>query len=196
MAGEQAEIFDDGIDIGGREIWVGGAGKMEDLFNDPVQVFHFFAHDLDIASARIVAFETEIERMEEHLDDGKRIANFMRDFGGEEAESGKFFIGAKLFFDIDDAFIEAGFFNGDAGELSQRGEDADFFVRETVRFGGVNVESANRCATEEQGNAEQRDGVVRGARLRCFDSAKKFGRCRFAAAFCGERRRRERFRRR
>src|SRR4051812_335576 len=95
--------------------------------------------------------------MEKHLDHGEGIANFVSNFGGEQAKHGKFFVGAKLFLDVDDALVEAGFFDGDAGKLREGGEDADFFVGKIVRLGGVDVEGADGGPAREQWNAQQRD---------------------------------------
>ena len=50
----------------------------------------------------------------------ERIADFVRDLGGEQAERGKFFVLPQLLLDVHGPFVKPRLFNGDAGQFRQR----------------------------------------------------------------------------
>ena len=95
--------------------------------------------------------------MIEHFHHGQRIADFVRDLRREQAERGKFFVLAHLFLDIHDPFIEPRLFDGNGGQIGERGENADFFVREDVRRAGIDAQRADGLPAENQRHAQQRD---------------------------------------
>ena len=95
--------------------------------------------------------------MIQHLHDGERVANLVRDFGGEKAERRQLFVLTQVLLDIDQPLVKAGFFDGDSGQFRERRQDADFLIRELVRLAGVNAERADRFTCEQQRNTQQRD---------------------------------------
>ena len=112
VAGEQRQLLKQGIDLDGGEVWLGAAREDEDLFDDLVQVLDLAAHDFRVAGPRVAFGETQIERVIKHLHHRERIADFMGDLGGEQAEGGKFLIAPHPFLDLDDVLVEPGFLDG------------------------------------------------------------------------------------
>src|SRR5688572_30496579 len=107
----------------------------------------------------------QVERVKEHFDDRERIADFVRDFGGEQTQRGKLFVLAELFLDIDDSFVEAGLFNRDPGKLGERGENANFLVRKAVGFARINTQRADACPRKNERNTEERDQPLLASHL-------------------------------
>ena len=66
--------------------------------------------------------------MKEHFHHCQRIADFMRDFSGEQAERGKFFVPAQFLLHVENAFVEPRPLDGRAGQFRKRGENSDFLV--------------------------------------------------------------------
>ena len=56
--------------------------------------------------------------VEEHLHDGERIADFVGNFGGEQAEGGEALAGAEFFLHVDDAGEEPALLDRDGGEIA------------------------------------------------------------------------------
>ncbi len=140
----------------GAKLRLGGAREREDLLHDLVQMLDFFAEDCGVLRARVAVGNLQIERVIQHLHHRERIADFVRDLGGEQTERGKFFVLAQLFLDIHDALVEPRLFDGERGKFRQRGENADFLVGKFVGLPGVNVQRADGFARENQRHAQQR----------------------------------------
>ena len=105
---QQAKILDDLIYIHRRGFGFRAAREVEDLLHDLVQQLHLVAHDPYILGPRIAPRKLQVERVEQHLHHRQRIADLMRDFGGEQAEGAQLFRLPQLFLDIDNAFVEPG----------------------------------------------------------------------------------------
>ena len=132
VAREQAQIVQQLVDVDRAQFRLGAAGKIQDLLHDFVQVLHFLAQDGVVLDPRIARRELQAEGMVEHFHDGERIADFVGDFGREQAEGGKFFILTQLLLDIHDALVEAGLFHGHGRQFGQGAQDVDFLVGKTA----------------------------------------------------------------
>ena len=112
--------------------------------------------------------------MIEHFHHGERIADFVRNLRGEQAQGGEFFVLTQLLLHIHDALVKAGLFHGDGRQFGQGGEDVDFLVGKTAGLAGIDVERADGLSAEDQRRAQQRnqsfaprhaDVLVKGGRL-------------------------------
>ena len=62
------------------------------MFDDFIQMLDFFAQDLRILRARVALRKAQVQRMIKHLHHREWIADFVRDFGGEQTQRGKLFV--------------------------------------------------------------------------------------------------------
>src|ERR1700683_1091513 len=157
VAGEEEDVVEELLGVDGFLDGLGGAGEGEDLVENAVHLPHFFADELGVALGGGIELQGLDQGVEEHLHDGEGVADFVRDFGGEKAESGEAFAGAEFFLHVDDAGKEAALFDGYGGEVAEGGEDFDFVVGEAVALLGVNGEDANGFAREGEGDGEHGD---------------------------------------
>src|SRR2546422_1023259 len=95
--------------------------------------------------------------MKKHFHDRKRITDFMRHFGSEQANRGELFALAQLFLDIDDALVKTCLFQGDSREISKGGKYAHLFVRKAMRFARIDVQRADYLPIENQWHAQERN---------------------------------------
>src|SRR5258706_15280893 len=94
--------------------------------------------------------------MIEHFHHRERIADLMSNFRRKQTERGELVVLAQLFLDIDDALIESRLLDGDRRKLSQRGENPNFFVSETVRLAVIDTEGPDCLPGEYEGDTEKR----------------------------------------
>ena len=88
VAHEQREVVEQFVRIDGAELRFRAAREVEDLLHDAVQPVHFFADDLAVLHARIARWELQVHRVIQHLHHRERIANLVRDLGGEQSQRG------------------------------------------------------------------------------------------------------------
>src|SRR5688572_14946731 len=84
-----------GDDVGERPARVQGGGgfrEVEHAQDDGLELVEFFVDDALVGVPRIVLREIEAEAAVQELDDGKRVSDFVRDLGGEEAEGGELLV--------------------------------------------------------------------------------------------------------
>ena len=95
--------------------------------------------------------------MIQQLHHRERIADFVRDLGGEQAERGQFFVPPQLLLHVHNPFVKPRLFNRNRGQFRQRAQDADFLVGKIVGLPGVDVQCADDPAGEKQRHAQQRN---------------------------------------
>lgn len=120
----------------------GRLGKREYARDDGFELVDFFADDADVGFARIFCGKIESEVAVKKFDDGERIADLVRDFGGEQAECGELFVFAEQLFALENAGVEAGILQRDCSEAGEGGNEPTFVVVEAVDVVGEDDEYA------------------------------------------------------
>jgi hypothetical protein len=76
--------------------------------------------------------EIDPEAAVEEFKDRERVADFVGDLGGEEAEGGEPFVFAEGIFALENAGVEAGILQSDGAERGEGGEEAFLVVIKAV----------------------------------------------------------------
>ena len=124
----------------------------------------------------------------EHLHHRQRIANLVGDLGGEQTERAEPFVAAQLFFDVDDLLVQPRVFDGDGGEIGQRGQGPYVLIRIAIRRRGVHVERADGGVRPRSSARTTARPALPCAPSRCADTRRVPARCRRGAACGGGRR--------
>ena len=120
----------------------GGAAKGKHARDDGFELSNFIRDHLEVAAARVGGVEIKTEGAVEQFNHGEGIANFMRNFGGEQAERGQGFIFSEHFFRVKYPRVEAGVLQGNGGETGKGGGEALFVVIKTMSLIVENSEYA------------------------------------------------------
>ena len=129
--------------------------ETEHARDDRFELVEFFADHAHVGAARIALRKIDAEATVEQFQNGERVANFMRDLGGEQAEGGEAFVFAEHVLALEHARVEAGVFERDGAEARERGAEAFFVVVETAKAVGENREHAEDFVVEDQRRREQ-----------------------------------------
>ncbi len=128
------------------------------------------------------------QRMVEHLHHRERIADFVGDLGGEQAEGRELLVLAQLLLDVHHALIEAGLLDGDGGQLGQGGEDAGFPRWRSCRAGRCRRSRCQWPGRRRSGARSAGRPVPRAGPPPRAGSGWRSGHSRSASASCGARR--------
>ena len=130
---EQNEcVFDDFSERATRVEARGGFGEIEHACDDGFQLVEFFTDDAHVGVAGIFWGEIDPEAAVEEFKDRERVADFVGDLGGKEAEGGEAFVFAEGIFALENAGVEAGILQGDGAERGEGGEEAFLVVIKAV----------------------------------------------------------------
>ncbi len=88
VADEQTQFINQFIQIHRREFWFRCARKIQNLLHDFIQMFDFCFNDARVFCARIAGGKFQIQRVIKQFHHRERIADFVRDFGGQKSERG------------------------------------------------------------------------------------------------------------
>ena len=84
--------MEQGGDADGFQLRLRGPRKTEHFLHDAFEAGDFAADDFGVLAGQERRVQVLVERVEAGLDGGKRVADFVRDAGGERAERGEFFL--------------------------------------------------------------------------------------------------------
>ncbi len=135
---QQGQFVHQFVEIDRRQLRLSRAGEIKNLLHDCVQVLNLLVNDSGVLGSRIAGRKLQVQRMVQHLHHRERVADFMRDLGGEQAKSGKLFVLAQLLLDVHHPLVEPGLLDGNGRQLGQRAENADLFIGKTVGLARIN----------------------------------------------------------
>ena len=152
---QQSEFVNQFVQIHRRKFRFRRAREVQNLLHDFVQVLDFRVNDPGVLRARVAVGKFQIQRVIQQLHHRERIADFVRDLGGEQAERGQFFVLPQLLLHVHDALVKPRLFNRNGRQFRQRAQNADFLVGKIVRPAGINIQRADGLAGKQQRHAQQ-----------------------------------------